>query len=88
MENYFERDENGVKVTIKEGYQFPHGTIYKGEVTKDGKVVFGVQSAKDYNDCKERLCKAIGEKVTAYRKEASLLNKMKKLVEVSGDGKV
>lgn len=88
MEKYFERDENGVKVTIKEGYQFPHGTIYKGELTNDGQLVCGVQSFKSYKDCRERLCEAISQKVSDYRKEANLLNKMKKMVEGSGNEQV
>ena len=80
MDKFFQRVQNGVEVTIKEGYQFPHGSVYKGEVSVDGKFLLGVQTKTD-SECRQRLCKSLEERVASYRKEANRLNKIKKLVE-------
>jgi hypothetical protein len=81
MNDWSQMFSNGMSARIVEGYQFPFGDMLKGEIFKDGKVVFRTQPRKTECECRLDMIRFLEMEIEAKDADIQRMNALKSKME-------
>lgn len=81
MNDWSQMFSDGMSARIVEGYQFPLGDILKGEISKDGMVVFRTQPRKTEQECRLDMIRFLEMEIDAKRSDIQRMNTLKSKIE-------
>lgn len=81
MNDWSQMFSDGMSARIVEGYQFPLGDILKGEISKDGMVVFRTQPMKTERECRLDMIRFLEMEIDAKRSDIQRMNTLKSKIE-------
>jgi hypothetical protein len=81
MNDWSQMFSNGMSARIVEGYQFPFGDMLKGEIFKDGKVVFRTQPRKTECECMLDMIRFLEMEIEAKDADIQRMNALKSKME-------
>lgn len=81
MNDWSQMFSDGMIARIVEGYQFPLGDILKGEISKDGMVVFRTQPRKTEQECRLDMIRFLEMEIDAKRSDIQRMNTLKSKIE-------
>ena len=81
MNDWSQIFSDGMSARIVEGYQFPLGDILKGEISKDGMVVFRTQPRKTEQECRLDMIRFLEMEIDAKRSDIQRMNTLKSKIE-------
>ena len=81
MNDWSQMFSDGMSARIVEGYQFPFCDMLKGEIFKDGKVVFRTQPRKTECECKLDMIRFLEMEIDAKDADIQRMNALKSKME-------
>ena len=78
MNDWSQMFSDGMSARIVEGYQFD---ILKGEISKDGMVVFRTQPMKTERECRLDMIRFLEMEIDAKRSDIQRMNTLKSKIE-------
>ena len=81
MNDWSQMFSDGMSARIVEGYRFPLGDILKGEISKDGMVVFRTQPRKTERECRLDMIRFLEMEIDAKRSDIQRMNTLKSKIE-------
>ena len=81
MNDWNQMFSDGISARIVEEYQFPLGDMLRGEIFKDGTVVFRTQPRKTESECKLDMIRFLEMEIDAKCSDIQRMNALKSKME-------
>lgn len=81
MNDWSQMFSDGMSARIVEGYRFPLGDILKGEISKDGMVVFRTKPMKTERECRLDMIRFLEMEIDAKCSDIQRMSTLKSKIE-------
>lgn len=72
---------DGFGLRIFQSYLFPHGMVYTGEISSEGKVLYRTQAQQNHDSCRRLLLEHVDNEIGIQRKRLDSLDKLHDILE-------